>query len=109
MCKCLRCEREWESKVETPAACRWCKSPYWNKAKVRKPGGGRKAGLGWKVGEVKDVAGVPMVRYPDMVAGKDGVMREEGKKISEGGGVVKRRKKVGDEVVGRELVPFEDC
>ena len=99
--------------MEIPAACRWCKSPYWNKEKVRKPGGGRKAGLGWKVGEVKDVAGIPMVRHPELVADDDGVMRDEGggeeRKILQGCGAVKRRKKVGDEVVERELVPFEEC
>lgn len=34
-CRCLRCGRNWSSRVERPASCRWCKSPYWDKPIAR--------------------------------------------------------------------------
>ena len=33
--KCLRCNWEWWSRVEKPARCPHCNSPYWDKERVR--------------------------------------------------------------------------
>lgn len=33
--KCLRCEHEWDSIVESPKTCPRCKSYEWNKERVR--------------------------------------------------------------------------
>lgn len=32
---CNRCNKEWEQRYPDilPKTCRWCKSPYWNKAR----------------------------------------------------------------------------
>ena len=32
---CKRCLRSWDSRVEDPKTCRWCKSPYWRLPVVR--------------------------------------------------------------------------
>lgn len=34
--KCLRCGRTWPSFDASPHSCRYCKSSYWNKPRVRK-------------------------------------------------------------------------
>lgn len=34
-CNCLRCGNEWESKVEDPKYCPNCKSPAWDRPKVK--------------------------------------------------------------------------
>jgi hypothetical protein len=33
--KCLRCNHEWQSRVENPKRCPNCKSPYWKQPKER--------------------------------------------------------------------------
>ena len=33
--ECTRCGEVWYSKNEDPKACNGCKSPYWNKPRVR--------------------------------------------------------------------------
>lgn len=35
ICNCLRCGNEWESKVESPKYCPNCKSPAWDRPKVK--------------------------------------------------------------------------
>ena len=32
---CNRCDEVWYSRKESPKCCNECKSPYWNKARVR--------------------------------------------------------------------------
>lgn len=43
-CKCLRCDNEWESRVEFPKRCPVCVSPLWNVERKRAKGGGSKGG-----------------------------------------------------------------
>ena len=33
--KCNRCKYEWISKKKKPKTCAKCRSPYWNKKRVR--------------------------------------------------------------------------
>ena len=33
--KCNRCGYEWASRVENPAGCPGCSTPYWNKPRIR--------------------------------------------------------------------------
>jgi predicted Zn-ribbon and HTH transcriptional regulator len=33
--KCGRCGHEWQKRIEKPVHCPKCKSPYWNKPRVR--------------------------------------------------------------------------
>jgi len=33
--KCLRCEYEWESRLERPRTCPRCKSYYWDQERIR--------------------------------------------------------------------------
>jgi predicted Zn-ribbon and HTH transcriptional regulator len=33
--KCNRCGYEWFSKLDEPKRCTKCKSPYWNKPRIR--------------------------------------------------------------------------
>lgn len=36
--KCNRCDNQWISKIKNPKTCpnKTCRSPYWNKKRVRK-------------------------------------------------------------------------
>jgi len=34
--KCNRCQHEWPTKQKEPKWCPACKSPYWNRKRVRK-------------------------------------------------------------------------
>jgi len=36
--KCNRCGHEWIPRVENPKWCAKCRSPYWNKKRVRNVG-----------------------------------------------------------------------
>ena len=36
--KCLRCGHEWIKRVENPVFCPACRSPYWNRERIRKCG-----------------------------------------------------------------------
>ena len=33
--QCNRCQHKWATKLEEPRFCPRCKSPYWNKKRVR--------------------------------------------------------------------------
>ena len=35
MAKCGRCGHEWLRRIASPVHCPKCKSPYWNKPRVR--------------------------------------------------------------------------